>query len=156
MTAFTPFRIGLLTTVCVASLSGCSPVMHTRGNFLQDHQIMQVTEGVDTRSEVIKKLGSPTTISPFDDTVWFYLGQKTKKVGIFDPEVVDERIVLVKYDEEFDTVQTIMEVEHDRLDIPLSDEITKTGGQDPSILQELLGNLGRFNREGSGASATDL
>ena len=117
---------------------------------------MQVTEGVDTRSDVIKKLGSPTTVSPFDDTVWFYLGQKTKKVGIFDPEVVDERVVLVKYDKEFETVQTIMEVEQDRMDIPLADDKTKTGGNDPSIAQELLGNLGRFNRPGGGGSATDL
>ena len=50
-----------------------------------------------------------------------------------------------------------MEVEQDRLDIPLSDDKTKTGGNGIGILEQALGNLGKFNKNGGGTmSASDL
>ena len=52
-------------------VSACAPVKKTRGNMLKDYQVVQVEEGIDTRSDVIRKLGSPTTVAPFDENVWF-------------------------------------------------------------------------------------
>tara|TARA_B000000441_G_C21637498_1_gene287206 strand:- start:183 stop:656 length:474 start_codon:yes stop_codon:yes gene_type:complete len=134
-------------------VSACAPVKKTRGNMLKDYQVVQVEEGIDTRSDVIRKLGSPTTVAPFDENVWFYIGQKTEKKGIFAPEVVDERITLVQFDE-MGAVRTVMDVDQDRMDIPLSGDKTPTGGLDVTVLQQLLGNLGKFNAPE--ASATDL
>ena len=156
MTYFKSLGASALILTSTAILASCTPVRETHGNFLKDYQIAQVEEGIDTRSDVVKKLGSPTTVSPFDETVWFYLGQKTVKKGIFDPKLKDERVVLVKFDET-GAVQTVMEVEQDRLDIPLSDDKTKTGGNEIGILEQALGNLGKFNKNGGGTmSASDL
>ena len=137
----------------ILTASACAPVKKTRGNMLKDYQVVQVEEGIDTRSDVIRKLGSPTTVAPFDENVWFYIGQKTEKKGIFAPEVIDERITLVQFDET-GAVKTVMDVDQDRMDIPLSSDSTPTGGLDVTILQQLLGNLGKFNAPQS--SATDL
>ena len=141
-----------LVTLALISVSACSPIRETHGNFLKTHDIQSVQAGVDTRTEVIQKLGSPTTIAPFDENVWYYLGQKTVKKGIFDPKLRDEKIVIVQYTPE-GFVQAINEVDQDRVDIPLNDEKTHTGGNEVGAMQQLLGNLGKFNTPQG--SATD-
>lgn len=138
------FSPALPLTLVLIATSACTPMLETHGNFLQAHTIQSVQVNTDTRVDVVKKLGSPTTIAPFDDKVWYYLGQKMVKKGIFDSKVDEERIVMVQFNEE-GTVAAINNVKADRLDIPLSNGKTHTGGNEVTVLQQLLGNLGKFN-----------
>ena len=73
----------------IAVISACTPTQTNRGNMVEDFRIAEITPGVSTRSNVLKSLGSPTTTAPFDDNIWYYIGQKMEKHGIFDPEVVE-------------------------------------------------------------------
>ncbi len=134
-------------------ISACSPTTATRGNMVEDYRLAEVVPGVSTKSNVLKSLGSPTTQAPFDENVWYYLSQKTEKRGLFDPEVVDEKIVVVAFDEE-GVVQIAEEIDADRLDIPRVRRKTHTGGNEVTIMQQLLGNVGRFNRGSSSAATT--
>lgn len=138
-------KYGLLLGVALIGLSACSPTKDVRGNLLQDYQISSVQAGVDTRSEVMRKLGSPTTTAPFDDKVWYYLGQETEKRGILDPEVKSERIVAVFFDEN-GIVTKLENVDPHRNDVPYVREKTPTSGQELTVMQQLLGNMGRFNK----------
>ncbi len=132
---------------CILGVNACAPMRDTHGNFLKTHDIQSVKIGVDTRVEIVQKLGSPTTIAPFDDKKWYYLGQKTLKKGIFDAKVEQERIVLVQFDED-GVASSIREIDQERIDIPLNEDKTHTGGNEIGAIQQLLGNLGRFNRAG--------
>lgn len=136
----------LLIFLSCAVLAGaaCTPTVANRGNLLKDDQIQKVQLGFHTRSDVLRHLGSPTTTAPFDDTKWYYIGQETSKKGILDPEVVDERVVLVKFDEQ-GTVQKIAELDAERIDLPIDRSKTPTHGQKITVMQQLLGNVGRFN-----------
>lgn len=113
----------------------------------------EITPGISTRTNVLKSLGSPTTTSPFDDNVWYYIGQKMEKKGIFDPKVTEEKVVVVAFNEE-GIVDTFEEIENNRLDIPKVRDKTKTGGNDITILEQILGNVGRFNKADEGAAST--
>lgn len=135
----------LLTAAALIGLSACTPTKDVRGNLLQDYQITTVQAGTDTQSDVLRKLGSPTTKAPFDDKVWYYLGQETEKRGILDPEVKNERIVAVFFDEN-GVVSKIQNVDPNRADVPYVREKTPTSGQDLTVMQQLLGNMGRFNK----------
>lgn len=115
-----------------------------RGNMLQDYQIKEVTAGTNSRSDVLRTLGSPTTVSTFNPDIWYYIGQETEKRGILDDEVVAERIVQVTFNAE-GIVESIEEVDPDRLDIPYARSKTPTYGNDLTFTQQLLGNMGRFN-----------
>lgn len=126
------------------ALVGCTPTVANRGNLLEDDQISKVKTGFHTRSDVLRFMGSPTTTAPFDDKIWYYIGQETEKKGILDPKVTKERIVVVEFDDQ-GVVQKIADAESERLDIPLSRDKTQTHGNDYTVMQQLLGNLGRFN-----------
>ena len=135
-----------------AALMACTPTQTNRGNIVEDFRMREITPGVSSRNNVLKSLGSPTTTAPFDDNVWYYIGQKMEKSGIFDPKVVEERVVVVAFDAE-GIVQTMEEIDSARLDIPKVRRKTKTGGNDITVMEQLLGNIGRFNKgEGNAAS----
>lgn len=125
-------------------IAGCTPTTVQRGNMLKDSQIAKVEEGVHTRSDVAKLLGSPTTVAPFNEDIWYYIGQETEKSGILDPEVVQERIVAVTYNDQ-GVVENVADIDNERLNIPVEGAVTKTHGNDLTVMQQLLGNLGRFN-----------
>ncbi|MBI1328165.1 MAG: outer membrane protein assembly factor BamE [Alphaproteobacteria bacterium] len=142
--AFTILSFALLLALCA---SACSPVTAQRGNYLKTEELKRVQAGVDTESDVIGKLGSPTTKDPFNEKIWFYLGQRTSKTGIFDDEVEDERIVRVTFGAD-GLVDSIHEIKNQREEIPVVERKTPTGGHDYTAMQQLLGNLGRFNKAG--------
>lgn len=125
-------------------LSACTPTTATRGNIVEDFRMAEITPGVSSRTNVLKSLGSPTTKAPFDDNVWYYIGQKTEKKGIFDAKVVDEKIVVVAFNED-GIVDVMEEIDAERIDIPRVRRKTETGGNDVTVLQQLLGNVGKFN-----------
>lgn len=145
-------KYGLLLGAALIGLAACTPTKSVRGNLLQDYQISSVQAGVDTQSEVMRKLGSPTTTAPFDNKVWYYLGQETEKRGILDPEVKNERIVAVFFDEN-GVVTKLENVDPRRNDVPYVREKTPTSGQEMTFMQQLLGNMGRFNKAESEADA---
>ena len=113
----------------------------------------EITPGVSTQTNVLKSLGSPTTKAPFDDNVWYYIGQTMEKRGIFDPKVTEEKVVVVAFNEE-GIVQTMEEIDADRLNVPTVRRKTHTGGNEVTVMEQLLGNIGRFNRPTESAART--
>ena len=128
------------------STSGCTPTVSKRGNMVQDQQVQQIVPGVHAKLDVLKIMGSPTTQAPFDDNLWYYIGQETEKRGIFDPKVTQERIVVVQFNAEDGLVQSIKDADAERINIPIERDKTKTQGHEVTLPQQLLGNLGRFNQ----------
>lgn len=88
----------LIALLAVFLITACTPMAATRGNILDEYQMKELQPGVDTKDDVVRKIGSLTTVAPFDDNTWYYMGQKTEKRGILDPKIVEERIVAVTFD----------------------------------------------------------
>jgi outer membrane protein assembly factor BamE (lipoprotein component of BamABCDE complex) len=145
-------RFLLLT--CALMLSACTPTVAERGNMLEDYQLKNVTAGTHTRSDVLRLLGSPTTQAPFDENTWYYIGQETEKRGILDPEITKERVVVVKFGED-GIVEYLKELPKDsRVDVPIARNKTATKGNDFTFMQQLLGNMGKFNKSERDTSRT--
>ncbi len=131
-------------------LMACTPTKATRGNLVDDYRIADITPGVSTASDVTRVMGSPTTTDPFDSNVWYYMGQKTEKRGIFDPKVTDERIIRVKIDPTTQMVTELAPLDTTRNEIPISSRTTPTSGNEMTAVQQMLGNLGKFNKKQTG------
>jgi len=140
-----PLTVILLTALW--GLAACAPTVTNRGNMIKDYQMVTLEPGISTKSDVLRALGSPTTQDAFDENAWYYIGQTTAKKGVLDPQVTDERIVLVNFDTN-GIMQTIKDVGGDRESIPYERRKTHTSGNEVTIMQQFFGNLGRFNSEG--------
>jgi outer membrane protein assembly factor BamE (lipoprotein component of BamABCDE complex) len=142
-------RTAALLSATLIPLAACAPTYAVRGNMLDDDQLAKVQVGTDTQTDVLRKIGTPTTKAPFDDHTWYYMGQDTEKHGILDPKVVKERIVEVHFNEQ-GIVDLAQDVKNHREDVPLVRDKTPTSGSEMTMMQQFLGNMGRFNKEGDG------
>src|SRR5471030_3542173 len=80
-------------------LAGCTPIVANRGNMLDEERISQVKAGSSSKNDVFEALGSPSIVSTFDDNTWYYVGQRTERVGVFAPEVTDRKLIQVSFDD---------------------------------------------------------
>lgn len=134
----------LLSFSAAALLCNCTPTTHTRGNIIQDYQLAKLEVNVDTKTQVMKKIGSPSTIAPFDDNTWYYIGQKTEKRGILDEDVVEEKIIVVTFNQQGQLLE-VKEADNKHEEVPYVRRKTPTSGNEVTVLQQLMGNLGKFN-----------
>jgi outer membrane protein assembly factor BamE (lipoprotein component of BamABCDE complex) len=116
----------------------------------------QITPGVTTREEVATKLGTPTSISTFNENAWYYIGRETEQYSFLSPVVLKQQAVEIDFDDKgIVTALTNLDLSQ-AADASPVDRATPTFGQKNSFLRELLGDmshprpdLGKQNR-GSG------
>jgi outer membrane protein assembly factor BamE (lipoprotein component of BamABCDE complex) len=126
-------------------LAGCEPVYDTRGNLPDPDAVLQVQPGVDDRRQVAQLLGSPSTVAVFSDKTWYYISKKTKRISFLDPEVLDQEVLAIKFDDQgLVSDMKLYGLENARPITP-DPNITPTSGRELTILQQIMGNIGRFS-----------
>lgn len=128
--------------------------MDVRGHLPDPETMAEIKPGEDGRSDVINVLGSPSAQSNFDDRTWYYIGSKEQQIAFFEPEVLKRNVFAVTFDEGDTVESTRLYTKDDGNAIDPVARTTPTPGRDLTIMQQLLGNLGRFNAEGGGNPAT--
>lgn len=137
--------VGLLAAVAVTA---CSPRVATRGNLVEDYRLEQVHTGTSTKSDVATILGTPTTVSTFDDNTWYYIGQRVETVAFFKPEVTQRRVLQMTFDPATSTLTDVKEVSlAEGQNVAMASGTTPTLGRRIGVLEQFLGNIGRFNSE---------
>jgi outer membrane protein assembly factor BamE (lipoprotein component of BamABCDE complex) len=140
-------RAGTAVALALATglVAACAPTVNTRGNMVEDSRLQSVRPGVSTQADVRAALGPPTVVPPFEEGTWYYIGQVTEKTAFFEPEVVERRVVKVEFDE-IGTVATIDELTlEEGQEVELVERETPTRGRQMGFLEQMIGNLGRFN-----------
>ncbi|MDD4617420.1 MAG: outer membrane protein assembly factor BamE [Alphaproteobacteria bacterium] len=119
----------------------CAPTVANRGSMLDQDVFEQIKPGITTREEVASKLGSPTSVSTFDEKIWYYIGRETQQYSFLDPDVIKQQAIEI----DFDDTGIVTSVKN--LDVtqaadasPVGRE-TPTFGQKKTFLRELLGDL---------------
>lgn len=135
-----------LLQICLILLavSACSATKTTRGNYLFVEDIQTIVPQTSTESDVLNILGTPTAKAVFDENTWYYVGLKTEKESFFDEKIVDRQVYKINFDAD-GIVQTLSLVENESVDVPLASRVTPTSGNEVTFLQQILGNIGKFN-----------
>ena len=144
--AFATFApaFGALALGTGALLGGCTPTTSYSGFQAIEARPQDVQVGVDTRSTVLGKLGSPSATSTFDANRWFYITQTTTRVSFYHPRVQDRLVVAVAFDPADEKVTKVDTYTlKDGKVIAFNTRETPTRGRELTILEQLLGNVGR-------------
>ncbi len=129
--------------------AGCAPTISNRGNMLDADALAEIKVGTSTREDVATKLGTPTQVSTFDENRWYYFGQTTKQYAFFDPEVVNQETVEVRFNDE-GVVTSLEKLNPDASrDISPVDRRTPTYGHETTVFEQLVGNLSRRSGDAS-------
>jgi len=134
-------------------LSACSPVIDQRGNRPDEDNVASINPGIDNKQRVYELIGSPSTLSSFDDRTWYYISKKTETLAFLEPEVTEQQILAIRFDDHEIVQDMKIYDESDGTQIAYVDRETPTEGNEYTILQQLLGNIGRFTKgEDSGST----
>lgn len=133
--------------LAASALAGCEPTYSNHGFMPQLSSLDDIRAGEDTRGSVLRKLGQPSSISAFDDADWFYSASRVEHYAFYAPEVVDRKVVAVSFDDAgLVTKVDSYGIEDGRI-VSLITRRTPTYGRELTVLQQIFGNLGRFNAE---------
>ena len=143
-------RVAPALAICVLALGACAQKIDVRGHIPEDEDLDRINPGIHTRDDVAQLLGTPSAVSTFQDSKWYYIGHKSTEFAFFAPEVLERKVVVVSFDDQGIVAETRTLSLDDSQEIDPVDRVTPTEGREFSFFQQIFGNLGRFNTEGEG------
>src|SRR4051812_46664964 len=66
------------SSLWLLALAACSPTIQQEGNVPDPDQVVQINPGVDDKNRVTQLLGSPSSVSAFQDRTWYYISRRTE------------------------------------------------------------------------------
>jgi len=142
--AFAILAGALLLPAAAASLSACAPITSYSGFQAIESDPKDVKVGTDTKSTVRARLGSPSTTGTFDQNTWFYMNQLKTRVAFKKPEVVARNITAITFNKDSELVESVNNYTlKDGKVIAFNGRETPTRGRELTILEQILGNVGR-------------
>ena len=130
--------------LAAAGLSACSPITSYSGFQAIDSDPKDVKVGTDTKSTVRARLGSPSVTSTFDPNVWFYVNQVKQRVAFRKPKVTARNVTAIAFNKDSELVETVnVYTLKDGKVIAYNNRETPTRGREMTVLEQLLGSVGR-------------
>lgn len=134
------------SALLLQSAAACVPaVRDARGYILNERAVSGITPGRDTRDTVLIALGTPTAVGTFHVNSWYYIGAQTETVAYKVPEVIDQQVVAITFTERGVVEDVQRYTLADAMKINPIDRETPTRGREIGVMEQLLGNIGRFN-----------
>ena len=143
--------VPLLLLIASIGLEGCQylqPNQQTRGNMVDEIDYGQLVAGTSTRADVTSLIGSPTTRATFDDDTWIYVGMRTQPtIGGF-PAISRQQVLVLNFDANGTLRSIHRSTEKDAVQVAMDGRTTPSPGSEASVLQQVIGNVGRYNPAG--------
>jgi outer membrane protein assembly factor BamE (lipoprotein component of BamABCDE complex) len=142
------YKQAIAAALAALSLGGCGlGFTDVRGYVPDEERLVRLEPGRQTRDDVQELLGTPASQGVFDaEQSWYYISRKTYQFAFLQPEVLDQKVVVVH----FDDAGTLRDVRRYSLeDGMVVDPVTRqtpAPGKELTFLEQLLGNLGKFNK----------
>ncbi len=138
-------------------LGGCGwlmPPPQVRGNRIDPEQLAELVPGTSSRADVTALIGSPTARATFDDNTWLYVTELTQpRIGA-TLAVLDQQVVVLTFNDR----GILNDIRHvskdDGAPFVMVSRTTPSPGTEASFLQQLFGNIGRFNAAGASSSTS--
>ncbi len=140
-------RAGILVLVALGMFMGCSTSITSRGNAPDPEKLSKVKVGEHNRRQVARLLGTPSNAAIFNDSIWYYVSRKTKTVAFYQPEVLESQVIAIHFDTSGKVKEIRRYTKKDGRDITPVARSTPTPGREMGLLEQLLGNIGRFEVE---------
>lgn len=139
----TPLALGACHSHSFDGLLAYPP--QTRGNKVDPELLVQLVPGTSSRADATALIGSPTARGTFDDDTWIYISEVTKPVIAGTLSIKDQFVVVLTFDKGGVLRNVETRNQGDSEDVAVVSRTTPTPGSNATIMQQLLGNVGRFN-----------
>ena len=129
--------------LAAAVLAGCEPIVHQQGHVSDPEALVEIKPGVQTREDVARLLGTPSSVGTFDDKHWYYISRRTETTAFYEPDLVDQNVTVIAFDENGVVAEVTSLALAEARAIEPVDEESPTHGRTLGLLEQLFGNIGR-------------
>ncbi len=135
----------LAVALSAAILAGCTVKESQHGNQMPQRIVAALQERNVTQDRVLQLFGTPTSESAFDKGVWYYVSEVQQAYAFFQPQVVERKVLILRFDDQrvLKSISTLDKTAGK--EVLLVERETPTEGHKLGLLEQLLGNIGRFN-----------
>ena len=144
------FKTLILLLMSSLLLVSCSKNLEKNGYSFGDlgdteQKISAIKPGKTNEIEVLKSLGSPSSMSNFGEDTFYYMQRLTERKAFFRPKLVNQRIVTITFDENH-VVKAVNHYDINHSQKLIYDrETTVIKGNEMKVIEQLVRNFGRFN-----------
>ncbi len=139
-------RASALALAGALALGACTPTTSYQGFQAVEANPKDVKVGVDDKTTVMDRLGSPSAVAAFDPNTWYYISQISDQVAFHLPEVKRRDVVAINFNKADDKVSEVKTYGlKDGRVIAYNKRATATRGRELSVIEQLLGNIGNSN-----------
>jgi outer membrane protein assembly factor BamE (lipoprotein component of BamABCDE complex) len=136
-----------------AAGAACSPTITNHGYRIDQDSLAEIQPGITSREEVYRLLGSPSATGTFNGERWYYISQRNEQMSFYQSQVTAQDVVAV----DFDKSGVVADVKQSDLtaaaEIEPVPEETRTMGNEFTLVEQFLGNVGRFNTDPNASPA---
>jgi outer membrane protein assembly factor BamE (lipoprotein component of BamABCDE complex) len=141
-------RSVLSAVALAAALPACTPEKDVHGVLPDKELVAEIKPGQTRQEDVSRILGTPSAMATFDKETWYYIGEKTETLAFFKPDVLEHKVLVVRFTKDglVENVEQVDAKKNGKSVNPVARE-TPTKGKELTFIQQLVGNVGRFNKD---------
>ena len=137
--------LAALVVALAATAAACAPTVGVHGNRLDEEALARIQPGQTTQQEVLQLLGSPSTVGTFDGEAWYYISRRTEHRSFYQNDVVAQDVVAITFNGQGVVDSLDRRGLEDARSIQPVSRTTPTAGNELSLIEQLIGNVGRFD-----------
>ncbi len=136
--------VRFFVVVVAIGLAGCDTTVTNHGHRLIDDDVARIRPGLSSKGEVASLLGTPSAFATFDENTWYYVGRRTEEQTFFNRRLTSQDVLRVRFDDNGVVAGVDRFDMADAREVVPNSDVTPTGGNEYTILEQLVGNIGRF------------
>lgn len=136
---------GALLAPALVALGACDPQFYQRGFVPTPGSTEKLEVGTQSREDVVRLIGSPSAVSTFNPNVWYFISETQEAYAFLKPDITQQKVIQITFNDS-GRVAAIKNYDlAEARDIVMVQRITPTSGKELTVLEQILGNVGKFN-----------
>ena len=138
----------LVFIICGCSLLGTEHI----GDTPPEVRVNAIKAGTHTKDDVTRLLGTPTSVTLFEKESWLYIKSEEQNRLFLPQKEIDRQVVQITFNSN-GVVESVHKLSiSDGQDVAFDGTATPVEGKNLSVVDEMIGNFGRFpaNKKGNG------
>jgi outer membrane protein assembly factor BamE (lipoprotein component of BamABCDE complex) len=126
------------------AVTACSSASVIRGFAPSPGSVDKLEVNTQSREDVQRLIGSPSAVATFNPNVWYYISEKQEYWGPKRPWISEQNVIQITFNDSGRISALKYYDLEDAKDITMVARITPTSGKELTVLEQLLGNVGKF------------
>ena len=131
--------------VALPLLTACETIVDQRGFAATPGSVEKLEVGSQSREDVVRLVGSPSAVGTFNPNVWYYITEKQENWGPSRPWIAEQNVIQITFNEQGRVANIKYYDLKDAQNITMVSRITPTSGKELTVLEQILGNVGKFS-----------